>query len=302
MINIRPYPLSLIPYPRVSAVVVLLVLIFSSCEKEITIDNLPQPKDKLVVEGHIEPGQTPFVYLSKNAAYFAPTDLNSLSQYVIHNAFVTITDGFTTDTLTEVVPGFGYYYRADNMLGVAGRSYALTIVAEGKTYTAATTIPPPVPLDSLWFRVEGTLDSLGFVWAHLDEPAGLGQAYRWMAMRIGKDDDFIPPLGSAFDDKFIDGKSFDFAFNRGEVPNSDAIDDNNQESGYFKTGDVVVVKFSSIDHAAFEFYRSFEAEIASNGNPFASPSTVKTNVLPEGEALGVFCGYGAWVDTLVLNP
>ena len=279
-----------------------LFLLLSGCEKEISIDDLPQPTMKICVEGHVEPGQNPFVYLSINAPYFAPTDLNNLSQYTVHGAFVTVNDGFTTDTLIEVVPSFGYYYKANNMTGVAGRTYNLTIVSNGKTYTATTTIPQPVPLDSVWFKVEGTLDSLGYVWAHLSEPAGLGNAYRWSAMRETKDQDFISPLGSAFDDKFIDGKSFDFAYNRGEVPNSNAEDDNNGEAGYFKKGDTVYVKFSSIDHDAFEFYRSFETEIGSNGNPFASPSTVKTNIFPKGEALGIFCGYGAFIDTLYIAP
>jgi len=288
-------------------IVLFLVFVFAfliSCEKEISIDDLPQPGEKIVVEGHIEPGQNPYVYLSKNAPYFAPTDLNAYQQYLIQDALVIITDGFTTDTLTEVIPSLGYYYRADNMVGVAGRSYTITITALGKTVTATTTIPQPVYLDTLWFElyVPEENDSLGFIWTNLSDPPGLGNAYRWMAKRIGKDADFIAPLGSVFDDKFIDGQSFEFAYNRGSLPNSTAEDDNNAERGFFKKGDTVVVKFCSIDNAAFEFYRSFETELFSNGNPFASPSTIKSNIFPEEYGLGVFCGYGAALDTVILNP
>src|SRR5688500_1912577 len=125
--------------------------ILSSCEKEISVDDLPAPSEKIVVDGHIEPVQNPYVYLSKNAADFAPTDFAAYKQYLIQDALVIITDGFTTDTLTEVIPSLGYFYRADNMVGVAGRSYTITITALGKTVTATTTIPQPVALDSLWF-------------------------------------------------------------------------------------------------------------------------------------------------------
>jgi hypothetical protein len=275
------------------------VIAFVACEKEITVD-LPQPNTKICVEGKIEPGVPAFVYLTKNAPYFAETDLNAIQQYIVKNAFVTITDGYTTDTLTEVFPNQGYLYAADNMLGVVGRTYTITIVAEGKTITATTTIPQPVPLDSLWFKTALTTnDSLGFIWATLSEPVGSGNAYRWYAKRINKDADFVPPFGSVFDDKFIEGQTFDFAYNRGAAPNSSAIDDSNAEHGYFKTNDTVVIKFCVIDQAAFLFYRSLETELSNNGNPFASPSPVKTNFTPRQDALGIFCGFGVWTDTLI---
>lgn len=282
-------------------------MLFFSCEKEISIDDLPQPTDKIVVEGHVEPGKNPYVILTRNAPYFAPVDSATLANIVVQNALVTVNDGFTTDTLFMTFD-FNYLppiiYRAQNMVGVPGRTYILTIVAEGKTLTATTTLPQPVPLDSLWFKLYAPEenDSLGFVWAHMSEPAGLGQAYRWFAKRIGKDLDFIPPLGSVFDDKFIDGQSFDFAYNRGSRPNSGAEDDTNNERGFFKKGDTVVIKFCSIDYEAFEFFRSFEIDLFSSGNPFASPASVKSNIFPEEDGLGIFCGYGAALDTVVLVP
>src|ERR1051325_2057458 len=199
-----------------------LFAFFSSCEKEITVD-LPQPKQKIVVEGHVETGQKPYVILTDNQGYFDPVDSFTVYNSIIQTGFVTISDGFTTDTLTLTVD-FNYLpplvYKAHNMVGVVGRTYHLTVVAHGKTLTATTTIPQPVPLDSLWFKLYSTAnDSLGFVWARMTEPAGFGNAYRWMAKRLHKDATFIPQIGSELDDKFIDGQTFDFAFNRGEAPN-----------------------------------------------------------------------------------
>jgi hypothetical protein len=57
-----------------------------------------------------------------------------------------------------------------------------------------------------------------------------------------------------------------------------------------------VVKFCTIDHEAFEYLRTFETEVMNNGNPFAAPSSVKTNIT--GGALGAWIGYGASFDTI----
>jgi hypothetical protein len=275
-----------------------LLLSLSSCVRDVEVI-LPEHKEKMVVEGHIEPGEKAYVFLSKNVAYFGNTDISNFQNYVIHGAVVTIWDGTQLDTLKEVFPGLGYYYVATYMTGVIGKTYLLTINHNSKTYTASTTIPAPVPLDSIWFQVQGNMDSLGYIWAHLSDPPGLGQQYRWFAKRLNKDSTYLPPYGSVFDDKFIDGESFDFAYNRGRVPNSDAEDDLNIEAYFFKKQDTVVVKFCTLDADAYKFYRQYETEILSAGNPFAAPTSIPSNIYPKGEVLGVFCGYGVWMDTLI---
>ena len=47
----------------------LAMLIFTNCEKNITAD-LPDPVEKVVVEGSIESGGTPLVMLNRNYPYF----------------------------------------------------------------------------------------------------------------------------------------------------------------------------------------------------------------------------------------
>ncbi len=275
-------------------VCVLVVGLFYSCQKNIDV-NIPDYVQKLVVEGKIEAGSTPEVYLSYSVPYFGNHTQN-LSDFAVKGAVVTVNDGITTDTLKDI-SGLGYYYKALNMVGVSGKTYNLTILLNGKTYTSSTSIYPQVKLDTLWFKVLRD-DSLGFVYTYMTEPAGLGNSYRWFAKRIGKDQNFIAPLGSAFDDKFIDGKSFEFAYNRGMLQGSTANDDNNNERSYFKLNDKVVVKFCSIGYNEFRFFRSYDANIISNGNPFAAPTNLENNVHGEN-VLGVWCGYNAYYDTLI---
>ncbi len=278
-------------------VIVVSLLFFASCEKDITVD-LPKGETQIVVEGYVEIDAPPYVFLSKSAGYFDPIDSSSLANLVVKGAAVTITDGITTDSLVEIFAGQGYLYVAKTMIGVEGRTYTLTVITEGKTVTATTTLPKRIALDSLWFKVETNLDSLGFVWAHMKDPDTLGNAYRWFAKRITKDDNYIPPFGSVFEDKFINGTEFDFAFPRGEMPNS-ANPDTTIERGYYKFGDTVITKFCTIDYPSFKFWRSAENQAGSNGNPFAAPAFLLSNV--NGGA-GVFCGYSASYDTLIIKP
>jgi hypothetical protein len=285
---------------------IFLPLVFASallagCTKEITID-LPEVESKIVVDGGIFTGEFAQVTLTNSAGYFDPVDSTSLAGYLISNATVTLTDGIQTDTLRPTVDftlPIPFVYRGSVIQGQVGRTYTLTIVANGETVTAVTTIPQPVALDSLWFELEGGSDSLGFIWANLNEPAGLGNGYRWFAKREGRDDRFLPPFGSAFFDKFIDGQDFDFGYNRGMEPGSTAPDDDGPERGRFRLGDTVVVRFCSIGTAEVEFFRSYESIVSNQGNPFAAPGVVETNV--QG-GLGIFCGYAPSLDTLVLRP
>ncbi|MCD6067500.1 MAG: hypothetical protein K0S33_2326 [Bacteroidetes bacterium] len=251
------------------------------------------------MEGKVEPGGNPQVMLSWTIPYFGSNNVNNLEDFAVKGAFVTVSDGLTTDTLKELFPTAGYYYQALHMTGAVGRTYYLTIILNGKTYVSQTTLLNPVSLDSLWNKHEGN-DSLGFVWARLSEPAGSGDAYRWYAKRIGKDNDYLAPFGSAFEDKFVEGKQFDFAYDRGSIENSQAEDDNNVERGYFKTGDVVVVKFCHIGMREYRFLRSRDASILSNGNPFAAPSNVESNVTGEN-VIGLWCGYSPAFDTVTVQ-
>lgn len=270
----------------------------TSCEKEIDIE-LPDVESKIVVDGGIFVGQPAEVNLTWSAGYFDPIDSASLANYVIQNATVTVSDGTTTDTLHLAIDfnrPIPLFWQGTNVLGQVGRTYLLTVIADGKTVTSTTTIPVPVALDSVWFKPEIDGDSLGFAWAHLTDPVGTGNGYRWFTKRLNVDPVFLTPFGSTFDDNFIEGESFDFAYNRPIPKNSTAPDDNDNRRGYFVTGDTVVVQFCSIGVAEVDFFRTFEIEVSNNGNPFAAPGVIESNV--EG-GLGIFCGYSPTYDTII---
>lgn len=304
-------------------------LILNACQKEITVD-LPEAKEKICVDGRIEPGAPPYVILTNSTPYFGPTDISSLQNMFLHNAVITVSNGINVATLSEyctanipdsllpLVAGFTgvdtaslknfnyclYTTFDQSVWGETGKTYSLKIDINGKTLTSSTTVLQSIPLDSVWYKYEKANadgDSLGFVWAHHTDPPEPGNAYRWLAKRLGKDFSFIPPPGAAFDDKFINGQQLDFAYNRGHVMNSTAPEDNNEEHGYFKIGDTVIIKYCTLDRPAFDFFRSLDVVIYNEGNPFSSPSSVASNIFPKGEALGIWCGYGVSLDTVIFK-
>jgi hypothetical protein len=65
---------------------------------------------------------------------------------------------------------------------------------------------------------------------------------------------------------------------------------------FYRLGDTIQIKFCSIGNREFEFYNTFEAALGTNGNPFASPIIIKSNI--EG-GLGVWCGQSYFSDTLI---
>lgn len=284
--------------------IIFILFFIISCEKNVTVE-IPQVDTKVVVEGYIEEGKQPFVILSHTLPFFGSVNYETVLQSGIKNAIVIVNNGTFTDTLKDFL-NIGVYF-SFNMVGEEGKTYSLLVKTDGKDITSTTSIPHSVSLDSTWFKVDGNRDSLGYVWAHFKDPDTLGNYYRWFAKRINrytsgaeegqiKDSVFVTPRGSVLEDKFFNGKSFDFGYNRGSVPNSSKEDDNNDERNFFKRGDTIVVKFCSIDRAHFLFWRTEEMQVGNNGNPFGSPAPITSNI--EG-GLGIWGGYAVTLDTVI---
>ncbi len=278
-------------------------LFLTSCEKEITV-NLPDAEKKIVVEGAIEQGSHPYVLLTRSSPYFAPVG-DFTDNLFVTDATVIVSDGTITDTMQgglnmEVYNPYPVFaYTSDLITGEIGGTYLLTIIADGKTLTASTTIPTPVVLDSLWVKPKAGSDndSLVNVWALLSDPAPIGNNYRWFTKELGRDKRYLAPGGAAFNDKFTNGVQYDFWYHHPDDPltQTDTLDHNHR---FFK-GDTVVVKFCSIDLASYNFFNSLENIMDASGNPFAAPASVFTNVSSGG--LGGWVGYGAFYDTLVIK-
>lgn len=292
-----------------------------SCEKDIDI-SVPETENKIVIEGSIEQGEPPFVIITKTIGYFEPTDVGTFQETFIRDAVVTVSNGTNTVQLsglcTDQLPDsllatvavligiseddlkkfpFCLYTTLNTaVFGEIGKSYRLDVVAEGQTLNATTTIPEPIPMNNYWYKDQPGFSDYGYLWFNLSDPAGLGNAYRVFTQRKGKDERFIPTDGSVFNDQLIEGLTFDAFFMRGHEPGSEKEEDNNDTSEYYEQGDTIIIKFCTIDIPHFEFWETYEMVSFNKGNPFAAPTTIRTNV--DG-GLGIWGGYGVTYDTLI---
>lgn len=310
------------------------VALLTACTKDITVD-LPEYPEQLVVEGTIEPGMPPIVILTRTQSYFAPTDLNAIANMFVAGATMTVTvDGnvwpldqlcsslLDSASLAAAAEATGlspevlaaaniciYTALDPTRVGEVGKTYRLDISAEGKHLTGVSTIPNPVPLDSVWFELalqRPDDDSLGFAWFRITDPDTMGNCYRWMAKRINHrspgqtmDAVYISPLGSSYDDKYINGLTFNFPEIRGLQFYSGHPEDGNEEQGFFKVGDTIAVKALSIGKKEYDFYYSYDANVGATGDIFGTPTNVKSNITG---GLGIWAGRGVYLDTIVCGP
>ncbi|MDZ4822877.1 MAG: DUF4249 family protein [Flavobacteriales bacterium] len=217
-----------------------------SCEKEITVD-LPTAAPKIVVEGSIEQGQPPIIFLSWSQGYFEPTDISSIQDYFIRDAVVKVNDGDEEVTLTEICTselteeqlalisellGFSpeemaaydiCAYTSLTMVGEVGKVYSLTVNYEEHHVSSQTKINNIVQFDSLWFEVISAdpTDSLGFVFGIITDPDTAGNAYRWFAKRISHYPEWENSLAGEYQQDLA-GQPEDFSY---IAPNGSVFDD-----------------------------------------------------------------------------
>lgn len=302
------------------------LMLFISCEKVIDVD-IPLNAVGIVFEGKIESGSFPYVIISRSAGYFTPiqTSTSALAEVLVDSAEVYITvDGmeYILDRIclsnlppefqeqAQGVLGIGslpdgfdvciYASLRPELTGVAGKTYLLRAIVDGKEYRSSTKIPELVSLDSLWFKTDlAQSDTFGLIWAKLNDPDTLGNCYYLMTKRLGRDGGFRAVRGAGFNDRLFNGERFDFNMARDDAF-GDPDDANGEERGRFRPGDTVVVKMGTIESDVQRFWQTAGAASRAGFNPFASPVTVVSNMDNGGR--GVWGGYGVTYDTIICIP
>ena len=306
-----------------------IISLLFSCTKEVEIE-IPGYKEQLVIDGSIETGQPPIVLLTKSSDVYSPTDLSTFFNSFVSGAQISVSNGTTTFDLIEICsdnipPGSealvsellgvsiddlanfhicGYTSFDPSIFGEIGKTYTLSVIFEGQTYTAETKIEQPNPLTNVFWKPDGDLTTHGFSWATLADPPNQFDAYKWEVKRINLDIDgnpmdanFDEPFGPVFDDEFFDGMTFDFFYDNPFGYEDGILDD---YAGLYELGDTIVIKFSKIDENVYEFLEKKYIQLSTAGNPFATPTNIPNNI--SGDALGIWAGYSPTFDTLVCQP
>ena len=264
---------------KIITALIFAIMIFASCEDVIDIElNTTEPK--LVVEGAINDNEQCTIKLSKTGDYFNPSIYPAVSEAVI-----TITENNKDAiVLTETESGI---YTAD-LQGVENTSYTLSIVSEGKEYTANVTIPYKVSIDSLSFipsPPSPRFDEGLMVNCHFHEPEEFTNYYRLKAYKKG---DTMEAKGTMF--VFTDDM---FSGNNVVMPWSFEV---------FQPFDTIVVELQTLDKSTYDYLNTLSGIAGSSGKPpiaTSTPANPETNL--SNEALGYFGAYTLSKDTIAIT-
>jgi len=284
-------------------------LFLSACEKKIDFE-LKESSTLLSVDASIETGEFPVVILTKSLNFFSSVDARIISESMIKDAVVKISSGEKTIQLVKnelVFPGnlFFVFYTCDSvdeakqMRGEDGKSYSLEINWNDKTYTASTSIPVyRKRLDSLWWeKAPSTSDTSRkiILKGRFYDPPEFGNYVRF-STKVNREP-FFYNRNSVFDDLLVNGTVYDIQIPRGVDRNQRNDLD---EDPFFLRGDTITIKFSNIDRATFDFWRTTEFTYRSAGNPFFTPVKIIGNI--SNGALGYFGGFSNRFRSIIIPP
>ncbi|MAW21366.1 MAG: hypothetical protein CMD16_03100 [Flavobacteriales bacterium] len=208
----------------------------------------------------------------------------------------------------------------------AGREYFLEIKWNNEIITAQTTIPNPTPLDCLWVEQSETAENdwKCDIRAIYSDPINeqnniLIKSKRIQHYNFNADScltrnkaDLQLQLIDAGSDVLINGESFETYFPR---PSENGFPTGKYNSKHEKEcddgnilerkEDIVLIKFCQIDEPSMKFWRGVVRQAGTNGNPFAEPMNLSSNI---NGGLGAFTGYGSVYykvpiikDTTIIN-
>ena len=248
--------------------ILALATVFSSCQEVIEIE-LNSKDAAIVIEGNITDQAGPYtVLISKSVNFSDPNVFPGVS-----GAFVVISDNAgNADTLVETSAGV---YAASTIPGVPGRTYTIRVVAEGKTYTAQSTMPNAITLDSLVVEESGGFGG-AYIIPQWQDPVGIGNRYRCIEYvnneRVGA---FL------YDDAFSDG-----------LVNGQPLLNFETE---LETGDTVRVEFQCIDAANYLYFYSMDQTA---NNQTAAPANPESNF--DNGALGYFNAHTVSIRSVII--
>ena len=261
---------------KLIAAIITITIAAASCQKVIDLHLRTAPA-KYIIEGNVTNLPGPYqVKISQTEAVNSTAAFNGVSQ-----ATVTIKDNAgNTETLQETQPGI---YQTTTLQGVEGRTYQLTIAIGDNTFTATSTMPHLVNLDSLYTeQVYNFSKMVTAVVPLFTDPAGKGNNYRFNQTINGNLDKTL--YGET--DDFTDGKESTWSLLR---PDPDST---------LYPGDRVAVEMQCIDRPNYDYWFSVDQASTGNGGD-SQPANPKTNI--QGGALGYFSAHTSQTKTLILH-
>ena len=264
---------------RILLTLLLSSFLITSCFQDPVNLDLSEYGPTIVIEGSISNRPGPqSVRITKTVSYNGQNNFPTVS-----GANVSIADNQGNSVLLqETEAGL---YQTQNLAGQSGRTYTLSVLANGKKYTAISTMPPPLILKSINLtQTAPGLDMFELSFSFQDHP---GIEDYCLINIYGNGEKYEHFL---YQDKSTDGEEVVF----------DDID------VHFHYGNVVTIEVITFDRAGYEFYNSIDMindkeeddEIVSN---FVPVTTFNPTTNLNNGALGYFGANAIGIYTRTVN-
>ena len=265
----------------------LFATVFIACNPDLdyTVKGYTQ---KIIVEGSIETGKYPVVYLSLNVPLWKTLDSATILEHVIRYAKVTISDGVKTEVLTskwDKTHFPPYVYKATEIMGVEGTNYSLKVEYSGYTVYSNTFLPKGTAIDSVQFQPSPDSDSLKIlsVWINIDKSSETG--FRIFTKKQ-RDNRYIEtPI--VFNKEFSLSGAQKFNLS----PQPEITDSSYRDGQYFKLGSIVDIKILALDRTSTDFFKDLSLFSTSTENMFLNEvKPLKSNISEPGFGIWYGCG------------
>lgn len=268
-----------------------MLMLLTAC-----VSKQPAVEQQLVVEGWIEAGAAPVVYVSTT---MNPTEENlsveSLSEHIVKWAKVTVSNGEEEVVLTgtaskKYFPPFAF--TTGRMTGEAGKTYTIKVEYGEAEATASTTVPAPRNLDALEVVPSGGADGEKLIRVRFTDDPLTEDYYRFFTKTHGADSAFIPAPLAIVSDSMIENSTVEMDI----TPGGSII--RTAWKGGFMPGDKVKLKFCTMDRSMYLFWKSFDEQKSLSGLPLFSVDDNLPGNITGG--IGYFAGYGSTVYDVVI--
>lgn len=215
---------------KFSVLITIIFLLLISCYRDVIDLDLEDFEPQIVIDGIISDQAGPYqVKITKTGGF------NQMNNFPpVTGAEVIINDNFgKSEMLREISAGL---YETQMLQGVPGRTYTLRVIAEGKEYSASSTMPEPLLLDyiSLQNRGRGYIMICAFT-----DRQGIEDYCR---LKIFKNGELVEKY--LYQGRFSDGEQY-------------AIDDFDITFNY---NDNVRVQLLTINKATYEYFSMLDGD------------------------------------------
>jgi len=270
---------------------IIISLALSACTEPIDLELNKEENVRLVVDALITTeSKAHLVDLSLTSDYFKEGTADRA-----RDAIVTISDGNTTETLSELEPG--KYYTSESYAGEVNKTYTLTIDYNEEIYSSTSILPSVATLDSI--QVEyfepiiipgeeeeetGPADNY-MVFPYFQEPSTPGDYYIFKMLINGE---------------YFTGSIEDWFFTDDVAVNGSYIGDAEFFRFYAEPGDTITFEQFSMTEEVYDNLQAVLLETVFRGGLFdGAPANVPSNI--SNGAVGAFIAADIETKSVVIE-